>query len=127
MDISLWQVPKIFEHAVHSLEQPLDLRCDVNRRIGIHARQGTQTAPNFQIILQPELQTAACKHRSKNPRSASPLCLNDCLGALKRPLELRGVKHFFCVNLDRASANDANGFVGVVDQLRDLPVTLRWG
>ena len=127
MDVSRWLVPMFFEHAAHGLQQPPNLRCDVNRRIGIHARHGAETAPIFQIILQPGVQTAACKQCSKNPRSASPLCINDCLGALKRQLELRGIEYLFCVNLDRASTDDAHGFEGVVDQLRDLPVTLGWG
>lgn len=126
MDVSRWLVPMFFEHAAHSLEQPPNLRSDVNRRIGIHAQHTAETAPIFQIILQPEVQTAY-KQRSKNPQSASPLCINDFLGALKRPLKLRGIEYLFRVNLDRASTDDANGFEGAFDQLRYLPVTLGWG
>ncbi|WP_229228488.1 hypothetical protein [Comamonas thiooxydans] len=100
---------------------------DVNRRIGIHAQHGTETAPIFQIILQLGVQTAACKQCSKNPLSAPPLCINDCLGALKRQLKFRRIENLFCVNLDRAPTYDTHGFEGIFDQLRDFPVTLGWG
>ncbi|WP_153260326.1 hypothetical protein [Comamonas testosteroni] len=124
---SLASSDAFFEHAAHSLEQPPNLRRDVNRRIGIHAQHTAETAPIFQIILQIGVQTAACKQCSKNPGSASPLCINDCLGSLKCPLELRGIEYLFCVNLDRAPTNDTHGFEGIFDQLRDFPVTLGWG
>ncbi|BDR09716.1 hypothetical protein CTR2_R30540 [Comamonas thiooxydans] len=127
MDVSRWLVPVFFERAVHGLQQPPNLRCDADRQIDIHARHGAETAPTFQIILQPGARTTACQQSPINPRSASPLCINDCLGALKRPLKLRGIEYLFCVNLDRAPTNDSHGFEGIVDQLRDFPVTLGWG
>lgn len=47
-----------FEHAVHGLQQPPNLRCDVDRRAGIHAGHGAETA-----LQEPSISVAAVHQR----------------------------------------------------------------